>query len=467
MRSRTIREGSVGLLILLGLGLFGALVLWIRDIRFGERSYRVVVEFADTAGIQQGAPVRYRGVPVGRIVALRPGPNAVDVEIEITQSDLVIPRDVLVEANQSGLISETSVDITPLTLVSTAQIDTKPLDPDCNNALIICDGARLQGEIGVSTDRLIRASVRFAEVFSDPVFFGQLQTLTQNTSEAAAGVTVLTRELSGLSQSIEQQLGALTTSASASANSVGQAANQISLTAAQASSLLDSNRAGLVSTLDNLSVTSGQLRLVVDRIAPLDEGEQGQFIRNLEILSANAAEASANLRDLSAAASDPTNLLVLQQTLDSARATFQNAQKITADLDDLTGDPAFRENLRNLVNGLSGLVSTTQQLQQQTQLAHTLAHTATTLNAEAQNNTQTQSNISIQTPNSSTAPHQPDTSTSAAAQPATNDMATNQPANFHPITPEQLSRLYPYTTTINPYTTINPTIATPSPHQAK
>jgi len=62
---------------------------------------------------------------------------------------------------------------------------------------------------------------------------------------------------------------------------------------------------------------------------------------------------------------------VLQQTLDSARVTFQNAQKITSDLDELTGDPAFRENIRQLINGLSGLVSSTQQLQQQVEVAET------------------------------------------------------------------------------------------------
>jgi phospholipid/cholesterol/gamma-HCH transport system substrate-binding protein len=41
-------------------------------------------------------------------------------------------------------------------------------------------------------------------------------------------------------------------------------------------------------------------------------------------------------------------------------------------LDELTGDPNFRQNLRQLVNGLSGLVSSTQQMQQQVQVANTI-----------------------------------------------------------------------------------------------
>jgi phospholipid/cholesterol/gamma-HCH transport system substrate-binding protein len=47
-------------------------------------------------------------------------------------------------------------------------------------------------------------------------------------------------------------------------------------------------------------------------------------------------------------------------------------KKITSDLDELTGDPAFRQNLLRLVNGLSGLVSSTKQVQQQVQVATTL-----------------------------------------------------------------------------------------------
>jgi len=56
--------------------------------------------------------VRYRGVDVGTISAIRPGANGVEVDMEITPADVIIPRDVLVEANQSGLISEVSIDIT-------------------------------------------------------------------------------------------------------------------------------------------------------------------------------------------------------------------------------------------------------------------------------------------------------------------------------------------------------------------
>lgn len=383
MRTRTIREGSVGLLILLGLGLFGALVLWLRGLNPGNRTYQAIVEFGNVAGLQEGASVRYRGVAVGRIVGIQPGPNGVDVKIEIAPADLLIPSNVVVEANQSGLISETSIDITPLKPLPPNTVAAKPLEPNCNPALIVCDGSRLQGKIGISVDELVRSSIKFAELYSDPAFFQNVNLAAKNTADAAAAIAQLTKEVSSLSQSVKQDLSTVSASAAASATAVGQAANQVGLTANQVNDLLASNRNLLVSTLENLNRSSEELQVTVGGLSPVvNRFQQSQLLENLETLSANAAIASANLRDASTALNSPTNVMVLQQTLDSARATFQNAQKITADLDELTGDPAFRENLRELVNGLSGLVSSADQLQEQTELAQVLTPLSTALAQE-------------------------------------------------------------------------------------
>lgn len=400
MQQRMVREGTVGLFILIGLGLFGFLTLWLRGMSFGQRGYTTVVQFADVAGMRVGATVRYRGVDVGRISEIQPAPNGVDVTIEIDSRDLVIPREVLVEANQSGLVGETSVDIKPLTQLPASTIQAAdPLADDCDRSVIICDGSRLEGEIGVSFDELLRATLKVSEVFSDPTFLNNIENATVKVGTAAENVSSLTGDVSSLTQSLEQEL----TNFSNAARSVDAAANQIRLSAVQATdqlsisanettaqlertttqasrfltnadNLISSNRATLVTTLNNLNQASDQLRLSVGNLGPIvDRVEQSNFLANLDTLSANAVAASANLRDMSNALNSPTNIVMLQQTLDSARATFQNAQKITSDLDELTGDPAFRTNLLNLVNGLSGLVSSTDQLEQQVEVTQTLA----------------------------------------------------------------------------------------------
>ncbi|MBD2729884.1 MCE family protein [Nostoc sp. FACHB-892] len=384
---RTFREGSVGLLILLGIGVFGLLFLWLNRFTAAGRAYKVIVEFANAGGMQKGATVRYRGVKVGTISQVRPGPNAIDVEIEIANTDLILPRNVVVEANQSGLISESIIDITPKATLPAGVVIAKPLDRNCDPSLIICNGSRLKGQVGISVDELIRSSTQLAAVYTEPKFYRNVSRVLETTTSAASSFTELSQDLQGLTKSLRQQLNTF----SATANSVQRATNQLNASAIQTSNqvgatatqatrllnnldnLLTTNRSALVGALNNITETSNQLRVTVGSLSPsVNRLTQGQLLNNLEALSANAAQASANLRDASKTLNDPKNAVLLQQTLDSARVTFENSQKITSDLDELTGDPTFRQNLRQLVNGLSGLVSSTQQMQQQVQVATTL-----------------------------------------------------------------------------------------------
>ncbi|MEG3844165.1 MlaD family protein, partial [Microcoleus sp. herbarium14] len=464
MRSRTVREGSVGFLILVGIGLFGGLVLWLRGVQIGNRSYKFAVEFASAQGMQIGTPVRYRGVAVGKITALKPGSNGVDVMVEISPGTLVIPRDVEIAANKSGLIGESSIDITPNSILPESLVTANPISANCPPE-IICQNSRLKGQAGVSLDELIRSTVRLANLYTDPALFNNIKSISENTANTAKGAAKLTQDLSSLTvtakgeiknlsqsvkgefsnlnQSVKGELGSLnqslkaelgilsqsmrgeigslnesakgelsavstdirkvtataenstkevTAAAITSANSVTQAANQITLTANQLNSLVATNRASLVSTLNNINQASQELRVTVSSLSPtINRINQGQLLNNLEILSANAAQASANLRDLSSNINNPANLLLLQQTLDSARATFQNVQKITADVDEITGDPAFRNNIRRLINGLGNLLGSTEQLRQQVKVAQTLAPFSEKVNAS-----QTAANQSVE-----------------------------------------------------------------------
>jgi phospholipid/cholesterol/gamma-HCH transport system substrate-binding protein len=48
---------------------------------------------------------------------------------------------------------------------------------------------------------------------------------------------------------------------------------------------------------------------------------------------------------------------------------LQNLEKITSDVDDFTGDPRLRESLKNIINGLGNILTSTQALEQQTAIA--------------------------------------------------------------------------------------------------
>jgi phospholipid/cholesterol/gamma-HCH transport system substrate-binding protein len=327
-------------------------------------------------------------------VDIRPGANAIDVEIEISPGTLVIPKNALVEANQGGLIGATTVDITPRSILSNAALSQNPLSPQCQGELIVCNGDRLAGAVGVSFSELVRSTTQFADLFSNPQFFAEVRALTRNSAEAASGVSQLTGEVTKLTRSVQSELGSLSTAASSSATSVGEAARQLGLTAAQVNGLLNENRSSLVSTLNTIDQTSRQVQGLVSTLSP--QIENGRILQNLETLSANAAAASANLRNLSDDVGRPETMLMLQQTLDSARATFQNAQKITSDLDELTGDPELRQNIRDLINGFGNLVSSSQQLQQQAAIAQALTPAVeATLEARDPNHPSAESSRSV------------------------------------------------------------------------
>ncbi|NRB08397.1 MAG: MCE family protein [Richelia sp.] len=427
---RTFREGSVGLLLLVGFAVLGGAILWLNRLGPSGKSYKAIVEFANAGGMQKGVVVRYRGVKVGRINSIQPGPNAVDVEIEIYQPELKIPKDVIVEANQSGLISESVIDITPTKPLPPDFKAVNALDPNCDRNLIVCNGSRLKGRIGVSMDELIRTTSRLATVYTDQRFYSNVNNALKNTSVAASQIAQLSGELAKLTRTSQRQLGSFSTAATSvskaadkisvssseavdklgnTANQFGATAKDISLTISQANQLLKnlddlvvSNRSSLVTTLNKITATSNQLRANVERLSPtVNQLTQGELIQNLEALFANAAQASANLKNVTTSLSNPNNLLVLQKTLDSARVTFENTQKITSDLDALTGNPAFRQNLEKLVNGLSNLVSSTQEVEQKVTLATTLEEVKTSVNYStnvAKKKTENQPQIQLKIP---------------------------------------------------------------------
>lgn len=57
--------------------------------------------------------MQIRGVPVGSVLTVQPSLERVDVLCEVKDTATVIPRNSLIEANQSGLIAEPLIDITP------------------------------------------------------------------------------------------------------------------------------------------------------------------------------------------------------------------------------------------------------------------------------------------------------------------------------------------------------------------
>lgn len=80
------------------------------------RGYAVQADFADSGGIFPGAEVTYRGVPVGRVGALRlTGSDGVSVSLDIKDGAPHIPADTLAVVANRSAVGEQYVDLQPRT----------------------------------------------------------------------------------------------------------------------------------------------------------------------------------------------------------------------------------------------------------------------------------------------------------------------------------------------------------------
>lgn len=402
--SRTIREGSLGLFALLGLIVFAILTLWIRGGGFGPRGYQFMVNFTDVGGLQLGAPVNFRGVAVGKLTKLQASSDKVTATLEIASPNLRLPRDSTIETSRYGLVGEAAIDITPPpTPLSSAAQAISPLSPECpKKGLIICKNDQVEGRTGT---QLLASMNKLADAYSDPAFVNNINEATKNaamtvkkmgklTDEVSLTLKLTQKDIARLSGELSDTSRAFTKTAKnasellAGADSlvadnrqrINQTLEETAQLTANLNRLLADNHGRIATSLDNFNTTSRELTRLASSInttvlkvnTTLDATDTQALGQNLEGLIANANATMANLRQISDTLNDPTTLVTVQQTLDAARATLENTQKITADVDEVFGDPQFRSNLKRLVDGLSQLLSTSQQLEQQLQARQNL-----------------------------------------------------------------------------------------------
>lgn len=74
--------------------------------------------------------------------------------LQVEDDKVIIPLNSSVEVNQSGLLMETMIDITPRDPIPMPSAG--PLDSECiKEGLILCDKQKMKGQQGVSLDALV------------------------------------------------------------------------------------------------------------------------------------------------------------------------------------------------------------------------------------------------------------------------------------------------------------------------
>ncbi|MGI0481234.1 MlaD family protein [Geminocystis sp. CENA526] len=399
MRSRLFREGSVGLFILVGLAVFGGIIFFLRGHKFQDNSYQLTLFFENAGGLREGGRVFFRGVGVGRIVTIKPSSNGVEVITEISDG-LQIPSDVRVSTTRSGLLGDVSVNLIPQAELTEEAKQISPLSEECTTQqLILCNRETINGK---ASPDLVESLSRLADRFDDDDLFDSISEAVINMNKAGEKVAKLTDQMSEFTITAQKDLASI----SEAANEVGNTAQAFSRTAdsfsrtaeitgeqvkllsedyrslpaeittltSNLNQVINDNRSNLSSAIASFSDTTRSVSELAKNADQLitrvnNNADVEKIAKNLETSTENLNKISNNLLALSEELNNPTNLATLQQTLDSARVTFANTAKITSEIEEFTGDPEFRRNLKNLVNGLSNLVSYTEFLEKQVELA--------------------------------------------------------------------------------------------------
>lgn len=107
---------KVGILTLISLTILLFTVLWIKGRSFSAAE-RIEVHFKDVNGMRPGSGVQMMGLRVGQVEEITPVVNGdssyVKMKFVITEPNITIPKASMLSIQQSGLIGEQFLEITP------------------------------------------------------------------------------------------------------------------------------------------------------------------------------------------------------------------------------------------------------------------------------------------------------------------------------------------------------------------
>jgi len=133
---------KVGILTIVALSIFLFTVLWVKGRSFSSAE-RIEVHFKDVNGMRPGSGVQMMGLRVGQVEEITPvieGEDSyVKLKFVITESGIDIPKASMLTIQQSGLIGEQFLEITPpkLRSVYIPVVDQKLLSADSDVEIML------------------------------------------------------------------------------------------------------------------------------------------------------------------------------------------------------------------------------------------------------------------------------------------------------------------------------------------
>ncbi len=197
---------KIGIFVVTGLLLLVTVFVWLGASRYFEDSQMVVSYFTESVqGLESDSPVKYRGVPVGRVKAIRMAPDAKLIEVTMSLNrNFRLNEDLGVKINLLGLTGQKylemdnfradqvrepiSLEFTPrYPLIPTYPSDIREIGNALENIFQKVKGVDLERV----TNNLIRISSRLDKMLADP----RLDNTLVDASEAIREIKEVSRKI--------------------------------------------------------------------------------------------------------------------------------------------------------------------------------------------------------------------------------------------------------------------------------
>ena len=268
--------------------------MWLKGMSLSRNTWIIRASFPDAAGLAERSPVYFRGVLVGTVRRVEVTDQAVLTDLVITDPKLRLSRPVVARVGVGSLLGGDAV----VALLSSGQPLPKtlpgPRERGCDNKRMVCDQGKVQGMTAPG-----------------------LETVTETVQQLLEEVE---------RQKLVPQMVAATKTFEKAADEAGQLTKESKFFVRDAQKLVN------------------QFNPLVKKTEPI--------LDNLNAASADAAQASKNVKNFTAALDDPKTVADLQATLANAKQLTARWDAVGGDVRKLTADEDFINGIRSVSAGL-------------------------------------------------------------------------------------------------------------------
>jgi phospholipid/cholesterol/gamma-HCH transport system substrate-binding protein len=246
----------VGATILLGIVLIIWGTIYLKGSGFGREEQVVKARVPEAGQLLNGAAVKLRGVPIGRVDAIELEQNSSGVIITMKiRSDVRLPEDPVVLLSPESMFGDWQAQIYPRSSFPLYAYAESP-DPKVLPGYSLPDISRLTAVADQIANNMAELSDRFELAFTDQT--------ARNVREAIENIQRVSEQLTGLIERQNRNADQVAASLAGTSQSLGEAAEAAARAFAQLEQALGGGRlTGIVANVQSASVQADSISRVM------------------------------------------------------------------------------------------------------------------------------------------------------------------------------------------------------------